>query len=47
VHAHGVHTVLHHTVQSLVQPLGGHVVLVLSHADGLGVDLHQLRQRVL
>ena len=25
----------------------GHVVLVLAHADGLGVDLHQLRQRVL
>ena len=25
----------------------GHVVLILPHADGLGVDLHQLRQRVL
>ena len=25
----------------------GHIVLVLPHADGLGVDLHQLRQGVL
>ena len=25
----------------------GHVVLILPHADGLGVDLHQLRQRIL
>ncbi len=24
-----------------------HVMLVLAHADGLGVDLHQLRQRIL
>ena len=47
VHAHGVDAVLHHAVQGLVQPLGGHVVLVLPHADGLGVNLHQLRQRVL
>ena len=47
IHPHGVDAILHHAAQGLVQPLGGHVVLVLAHADGLGVDLHQLRQRVL
>ena len=47
VHAHGVDAVLHHAVQGLVQLLLGHVVLVLAHADGLGIDLHQLRQGVL
>ncbi len=25
----------------------GHVVLILPHADGLGIDFYQLRQRVL
>ena len=25
----------------------GQIVLILPHADGLGVDLHQLRQRIL
>ena len=47
VHTHGVDAVLHHAGQRLVQPLLGHIVLVLAHADGLGIDLHQLRQRVL
>ena len=47
VHAHGVDAILHHAAQRLIQPLLGHIVLVLPHADGLGVDLHQLRQRVL
>ena len=47
IHTHGVDAVLHHTVQSLTQPLGRAVMLVLSHTDGLGVDLHQLRQGVL
>ena len=32
---------------AVVQLLFGHIVLVLAHADGLGVDLHQLCQRVL
>ncbi len=30
-----------------VQALLGHIVLVLPNADGLGIDLHQLCQRVL
>ena len=47
VHSHGVDAVLHHAVQRFVQPLGGTVVLVLPHADGFGVNLHQLRQGVL
>ena len=47
IHAHRVDAVLHHPVQGLAQPGLGHVVLVLAHADGLRVDLHQLSQRVL
>ena len=47
IHAYGVDAVLHHAVQGLVQLLLGHVMLILAHADGLGVNLHQLRQGVL
>ena len=47
IHAHRVHAVLHHAVQRVGQALLGHVVLVLAHPHGLGVDLHQLGQRVL
>ena len=47
IHAYGVDAVLHHTVQGVIQPLLGHIVLILPHADGLGIDLYQLRQRVL
>ena len=47
VHAHGVDAVLHHSAKGGVQLLLGAVVLVLSHADGLGVDLHQLGKGVL
>ena len=47
VHTHGVDAVLHHAVERLLQAGLGHVVLVLSHADGHGVDLHQLRQGIL
>ena len=47
IRAHGVHAVLHHRVQALLQPLLGHIMLVLPHADGLGLDLHQLRQGIL
>ena len=47
VHAHPVHAALDHIVQALLE--GGliHVVLVLAHADALGVHLHQLRQGIL
>ncbi len=47
IHAHSVDAILHHAVQGLAQPGLGHIVLILPHADGFGVDLHQLRQRVL
>ena len=47
VHAHRVHAVFHHGVQRARQFALVHVVLVLAHADALGVDLHQLGQRVL
>jgi hypothetical protein len=45
--AHGVHAALHHLVELAGEQRLIHVVLVLPHADGLGVDLHQLGERVL
>ena len=47
IHAYVVDAVLHHAAQGFIQPLFGHVVLILPHADGLGIDFYQLRQRVL
>ena len=47
VHPHRVDAGFHHSVQRLAEMGLGHIVLVLPHADGFGVDLHQLRQRVL
>ena len=47
IHAHFVHAVLHHAVQGIAELLLVHVMLVLAYADGLGVDFHQLRQRIL
>ena len=47
VHAHGVHAVLDHGVELARQLALVHVVLVLAHANALGVDLDQLGQRVL
>ena len=47
VGADGVDAILHHAPQSGVQAGGGHIVLVLAHADGFGVDLDQLCQGVL
>ena len=47
IHAHCVHAVLHHVVQRGFQLLLRHVVLILPDADGLRLDLHKLRQRVL
>ena len=47
VHAHAVDAILDHGVQAARQLALVHIVLVLAHADGLGVDLHQLGQRVL
>ena len=47
VDAHGVDAVFHHGGKGFVQPFLGHVMLVLPHADGLGIDLHKLGQRIL
>ena len=44
---HRVDAAFHHAGQGGIQPGRRHIVLVLPNADGLGVDLHQLRQRVL
>ena len=47
VRAHRVDAVLHHAFQRFRKPVLRQVVLVLAHPDGFGVDLYQLRQRVL
>ena len=47
IHAHCIDAVLHHAAQGSIQLLLGAVVLVLSHADGLGVNFNQLCQRIL
>ena len=47
VHPNRVDAAFHHAGQGGIQPGGGHIVLVLPNADGFGVDLHQLRQRIL
>ena len=46
VHAHTVDATLHGEVQGLFEAGLVHIVLILSHADGLGVNLHQFGQRV-
>ncbi|CPL31136.1 Uncharacterised protein [Bordetella pertussis] len=47
VHAHGVHAVLDHRIQRTGQLALVDVVLVLAHADRLGIDLDQFGQRIL
>ena len=47
IDAHRVDAAFHHASQGGIQPGRGHIMLVLADADGLGVDLHQLRQRIL
>ena len=47
VGAHRVDTAFHHAVQRGLQLFGGHIVLILTHADGLGLDFHQLGKGVL
>ncbi len=37
----------HDLVEARLEPRLVHVVLILSHADGLGIDLHQLGERIL
>ena len=47
VHADGVHAVFDHRVQRFGELALVHVVLILPHADGFGVDFDQLGKRVL
>ena len=47
VHANGVHAGLYHATKSLVQTSGLHIMLILTHADALGVDLDKLCQGIL
>ena len=47
VYAHGVHAVFHHRIQLACQLALVDIVLVLAHANALGVNLDQLCQWVL
>jgi hypothetical protein len=47
IHAHGVDHALHHAIQGVGERRLVHIVLVQPHANGPGVDLDQLSQRVL
>ena len=46
IHPHAVDATDHHIVERLLEGRRVNVVLVLADADGLGVDLDQLRQGV-
>ena len=46
IHAHGIHTTLDSLIQRAFECTGIDVVLILSHADGLGIDFHQFGQGV-
>ena len=45
-HAHAVDAAHHHVVQAALERGLIHIVLVLADADGLGIELHQFRQRI-
>ncbi|OQA37582.1 MAG: hypothetical protein BWY56_00833 [Acidobacteria bacterium ADurb.Bin340] len=47
VHPHAVHAGFHHIVQALLEGRLVHIVLVLAHADALGLHFHQLGQGIL
>ena len=47
MHADRIHAVFDLRIQRTRQRVRIHIVLILAHADGLGFDLHQLRQRIL
>ena len=47
INAHAVDAVLDNGVERLVEPLGRHIMLILTDADGLGVNFHKLRKRIL
>ena len=47
VDADAIHAVLDHAAEALRKLLLIHIMLVLPDTDGLGLDLHKLRQRIL
>src|SRR2546423_6126156 len=47
VNAHGVDTVLDHRIEGARKFLCAEIVLILPHADRLGINLDQLGERVL
>ncbi len=47
IHAHAVHGGFDDGIQRLAEGFLVDVMLIQSHADGLWLDLHQLRQRIL
>ena len=47
VHTHGVDAIFHHGIERFGELALVHIVLILAHADGFGVDFHQFGQRVL
>ena len=46
VNAHSIHTKFHGAVERLFERALIHIVLILPHANGFGVYLHEFRQRV-
>jgi len=46
LHTDLIDTAHHRIIQTLFQPALIHIVLVLSHADGLGIDFDQLGKRI-
>ena len=47
IHADSIHAVLDDAVQSSIQLRRLQIMLILTHTDGFGIDLDQLRQRIL
>ena len=46
IHTHLVHTVLHGLVEALLEFLLIDILLILSHTDGIGIDLDKFGKRV-
>ena len=46
LHAHAVHARDDHVIQTALKGIGIHIVLVLTHTDGLRIELHQFSQRI-
>ena len=47
INTYFIYTVLHHSGKSLAQLLLIHIMLILSHTDGFGVDFYQLSKGIL